>query len=168
MLSTLWPSDLRTADIQQSTLLAVHNDQSLASLLPLHRGEVHGLDRPRATPRGGRQSERDIARNPLLAIHVDQGSARHLGDCRDRARGFSHLHGLHGPQIERERTVRAIRFLFLWRSGWSCAAVGCCTGTTTYLPAVALSVFPSRPISRRRDRARADHAIRRRKPRKCE
>ena len=49
----------------QDLLLAalVHNDQSIFSLLALQGGADHGLDRPRATPRGGRQSERDVVRS---------------------------------------------------------------------------------------------------------
>ena len=43
--------------------LAVHNDQMLVGLVASHDGADHGLDRPRATPWGAGQSERDVVRS---------------------------------------------------------------------------------------------------------
>ena len=100
------------------------------------------------------------ARVEILAPNGRRGPLlEHRGDCRHRACGFFDLHGPHGPQFERERTADAVllSFLLVWRSGWSCAPAGCCTGTTTSLPPDALAQSPSRLISRRRDRARRQH-----------
>ena len=49
---------------------AERDNHLLVGLLASHDGADHGLDRPRATPWGAGQSERDVARNPFVVCRA--------------------------------------------------------------------------------------------------
>ena len=119
--------------------LAVHNDQMLVGLVASHDGADHGLDRPRATPWGAGQSERDVARNPLVVCRARIHSARHLICFSCRVRLFAPSPWTPSASFPAQADAVRICFLLFGRSRRIRGAASSCNDTRTSLPAAGFS-----------------------------